>query len=122
MILKKREVEAQLRGKLKCLEDPEGKHTFFYVIHEGKRVAQTHTSHGADEDFGDGRIVQMALQLKVTKDMFVGVVSCSKSRDEYVVELLRHPHLQAPVVAKAPKETKKSKDAKKEAAKRKKRR
>ncbi len=124
MILKKNDVEAQLRNKLRCEVDSVRKHTFFYVVHDGKRVAQTHTSHGSDEDLWDARIGEMAGQLKVTKQMFVEVVSCTKSRDEYVVELLRHPHLQAAAVAKpaAKKPTKKEKEAKKEAAKKKKRR
>jgi len=86
--LKKRAIEQALMGKLGCDVD-EGKHRVFILAIDGRVVAKTHTSHGGDEDIRDPLIKRMATQMKISKEMFVDIVSCTKSRAEYEAELRR---------------------------------
>jgi hypothetical protein len=83
--LKKSAIEHALKHKLNCEVD-EGKHRVFTLSLDGKVVAKTHTSHGGDEDIRDQLIKQMAQQMKVSKALFVEIVSCTKSRPDYDAE------------------------------------
>ncbi len=90
MPLKKRVIEQALRGKLGCsVDEGHPKHRVFVVSLDGRVVAKTHTSHGPDEDIRDSLLKRMAEQMNVSKAMFVEVVSCTKSREEYEAELRR---------------------------------
>lgn len=88
MFLKKRAIEHALTEKLRC-EMEDGRHRVFIVSLDGQVVAKTHTSHGADEDLGDDLIKHMANQLRVSRRLFVDIVSRKKSLPEYEAEFRR---------------------------------
>lgn len=87
-VLSKRKVVRCLRGKLKGVRREGKHHTYFDVEHDGMIIADTYVSRGADGDIDDYLIVQMSRQLGVDKQTFIDAVSCTKSRDQVVQEIL----------------------------------
>lgn len=79
----KRTVEAALAQK--GFRQHEGDHHFFvfWTADERKTAVRTKTSHGSTKDLGDGLLLQMARQVKLTKSEFLELVDCPMSRDQY---------------------------------------
>jgi len=76
------DIRKQLKNKLGCVEMT-GDY-YFYTLHEGgKIIGRTKVSLGAKHIVGDVLIGKMTRQIGLgTAANFVGMVSCSKSKDE----------------------------------------
>jgi hypothetical protein len=82
-------VRQQLVGKLGCREET-GKDHYWYVLEEnGKIISKTKVSLGSKHSIGDTLISKMTRQIRLgTAANFVGMVSCTKSRNE-CLEVIR---------------------------------
>lgn len=90
MPLERDATEAQLTQKLEMtLRDRRGDdHRRYDLIIAGKRVARTMVSRGSGyRTLGDDLVGRMARQLHVTSPFFRELISCTKSRDEYLSKL-----------------------------------
>jgi hypothetical protein len=77
-------VRELLKNKLGCREET-GKDHYWYVLYddEGKILSRTKVSLGAKHDIGPVLISLMTRQIRlVTKANFVGMVVCTKTREE----------------------------------------
>lgn len=86
MPLAARQVKQALTGKLEC-EIDETHHHYYVYRHNGEIVTKTRMSHGRKKEIGNFLIGQMAQQLQVSKSFFTGLVSCTKTHDDYRNEL-----------------------------------
>ena len=63
-------------------------HRWFVLEVEGKEVARTCVSTGGQyKTLGHDLVAKMARQLYVPTAFLVGIVSCSKSKDDYLAHL-----------------------------------
>lgn len=62
------------------------KHIILFFKHKGSRTPfKTHLSRGDHgRKIDDYLIEQMAMQLKITKDQFLGIYDCKYNEDDYV--------------------------------------
>ncbi|MFX0029716.1 MAG: hypothetical protein ACFE8B_10940 [Candidatus Hermodarchaeota archaeon] len=62
------------------------KHIILYFQHEGSKTPfKTHLSRGGHgKRVDDFLIEQMAMQLKLTKDQFLGIYDCKYGRNDYI--------------------------------------
>lgn len=77
-------VRQELRTKLGCREET-GKDHYWYVLEDenGKLISRTKVSLGSKHTIGDTLIAKMTRQIRLgTIANFVGMVNCSKSREE----------------------------------------
>lgn len=87
MALARDAVEKQLSKKLRMNRWREGKtdHRYYVLTIDGKQVALTKVSTATNhKDLGDDLVKQMARQLYVSTPFFREVISCTKSRDDYL--------------------------------------
>lgn len=69
-------------------------HHRFRLVIDGKRIAETKTSHGHDT-IGDGLLADMARQLRITPSLFRALLAGKKGRADYL-EALRQQGLLPP--------------------------
>jgi hypothetical protein len=84
-------VEKALRGKMKAEREDSGDWYFYIKNEEGIEIASTSISKGAKETLSDGRVSQMAKQLRFDNTkQFVEFVRCTVSRDEALDTIKRN--------------------------------
>lgn len=92
--LKIANVDSALRKKGFQKRVIQKKHKGFEFFYNGHRTGIfTFYSHSADE-INDFLIAQMAGQLFLSKEEFIGLVCCSVSEDRYIEILIRKGELQ----------------------------
>jgi hypothetical protein len=85
-------VRQSLQTKLGCREET-GKDHYYYNLEDqtGKLISRTKVSLGAKHTIGDTIILKMARQIGLgTTKNFVGMVSCTKSREECLAIIFSH--------------------------------
>lgn len=76
-----------------------GDHNIFEFWHNGVFILKTKTSHN-NQDIGDKLIGAMSKQCRVSAPFFKEFAKCTKSKDEYVQELINTGTIEVkPVVA-----------------------
>jgi hypothetical protein len=83
-------VRQQLKNKLGC-EEETGKDHYWYILRDGsgKILSKTKVSLGAKHEIGPVLITLMTRQIRLgTVSNFVGMVECSKSREQ-CLEIIR---------------------------------
>ncbi len=63
------------------METKNTKHCHAYFVHNGVRVVKTMRSHGNNKYIPEHKIRK---QLQVSQEQFVGLYSCSLSKEDYV--------------------------------------
>ena len=91
--LESNKVEQALRYKMKAEREDSGDWYYYIKDEEGVEIASTIMSKGAKETLSDGRVSQMAKQLRFDNaNQFVQFVKCTISREEALKTMKRnHP-------------------------------
>jgi hypothetical protein len=88
MALSRRNVEQALSGKLGMDLDEDRDHRFYRLVVDGKFAVQTKVSTGTKyATLGDDLVRAMARQLNVPMPFFRDIVTCARSRDDYLTHL-----------------------------------
>lgn len=76
-------IRTALTVKLGCIEKPDKDHSWFLLYDEKKLVSRTCMSHGSKHTITEDLISKMSKQIKLgTISNFVGMVSCTKSKED----------------------------------------
>ena len=75
------------------------KHTILYFMHNGHKTPfKTHFSRGEHgRKVEEYLIDQMAMQLKLTRDQFIGVYDCTYSKADYIIFVKENLGTQDPL-------------------------
>jgi hypothetical protein len=66
------------------IEEPDGKHIYYFFYYEGKKSSiSTHISHG-DIEIGDPLIHDMSKETNLTKREFIKLIDCHMSMGQYI--------------------------------------
>ncbi len=78
------ETRRQLTRKLGCKCEDKGRDHVWFTLYDadGTILSRTCISHGPRHDITDTLISKMAKQLKLGKPDLIGLVDCSKTKDE----------------------------------------
>lgn len=84
--LERKAIERAAIGKLKMTSDKKRQdHPQLKFIHEGRVVGKIHFSHTPKmKTIGPELVKKLAAQMNVDVPFFVEVVSCTKSREDYI--------------------------------------
>ena len=89
--LESNKVEQALRYKMKAEREDSGDWYYYIKDEEGIEIASTIMSKGAKETLSDGRVSQMARQLRFDNvNQFVQFVKCTVSREEALKTMKRN--------------------------------
>ena len=84
MPFKVKEIERLLDTKFGFALKRKGKHIFYELCVEGLRTIRTHVSHGNKRDVGRPLEAMMARELGVRNQFFREMISCTKTREDYL--------------------------------------